>query len=394
MQIRIRRIGLSFLFFAAGIFSMQFISCNNVDNTADSNNVLKKELVLPADLKWINSGLIMEPGKRIKIELGPEAIGIPEVFISDPVPTFGHGGLIGKIGENGFPFQVGTSKYLDGNSHNYGEPLYLGRNDATDVGTLGVSYLPQDFAINIEVAETDAPGLVSPRDAAWSPNTLPIFNWDDVYNTYQYTVELSIFPDFRQLEQGVTTKVSYVHTTSSPQPDTTPAEGTAELIELSEGLHYWRIRSEFNEGRSLSPDPVWSDWSLVYVYGVELGSPLEPPVITSPAAPAKTSPGSQVTINFIAAPDPSGIVWRHWIKYANCTSIPQIDSLVDKPSKWRVFSGIYNLYDPNEPPQNYSYVTTPVLQKGQWLVRIEIRDGSDPEEKNTNFTDLFIDSGC
>lgn len=375
------------------------LACNNADTPPSTTEPIVKELLFPASLSWLNSGVVVEEKKRIKISAGIEASGIPEVFNTDPVPLFGHGGLVGKIGKDGYPFPIGVEKEIQGNSHNHGEVLYLGRNDTTDVAPFGVQYTPLDFAVHFEIVDTDAPGLISPRESSWSSNALPTFDWDDVDGAIQYTIELSTFPDFRQIEQSVTTAVSYAQT-AIPTPSifpqqVPPTEPPPTLTPLPEGLHYWRVRAEFNAGRSLSPDFDWTGWSTISVYGVELGTSPQSPVILRPRGPAIISPGNSLFVEFIESPDPSGVVWRSWLKQADCGETPQIDSTQDKPVvNWRVFSGTYEVYDPNTPPQLYASFDTGTLAKGNWLLRIEVRDGSDPDGTNSSFTDLNINAGC
>ncbi len=374
-----------------------FLNCNNVSSNGEGTQPVVKELLLSSSLVWVNSGVTVEAGKRIKISAGREALGLPEVFNTDPVPLFGHGGLIGKIGNGGFPFAIGTYKEIQGNSHNHGEVLYIGRNDSTDVSSYDIQYTPVDFSVRIEIIDTDAPGLISPRDNAWSQNTLPTFDWDDVDDAILYTVELSNFPDFRLIEQSLTTTTSYAQTATQV---TLPVPGQEQqqpptFQPLPEGLYYWRVRAQFNAGRSLSPDFDWTDWSVIYVYGVELGTPPSAPVLLRPSGTVEVSEGSSLFVEFIESPDPSGVVWRYWLKSTECGGTPQIDTTQDKPAVgWRIFSGNYELYDPNRPPQLYSAFDTGPLQKGNWLLRIEVRDGSDPDGANSSSTDLNINVGC
>lgn len=373
-------------------------SCNNVRNPDDTTRKIVRELLLPSSLAWINTGVTVEIGKRIKIIAGKEALGLPEVFNTDPVPLFGHGGLIGRIGREGYPFAIGEYREIQGNSHNHGEDLYLGRNDSTDVAFSGIQYTPAEFSVRIEIIDTDAPGLISPRDNAWSTNALPTFDWDDIDDAIVYTVELSNFPDFRLIEQSVTTTTSYVQTATEvtiPIPGQQQPQQPPTFQPLPEGLHYWRVRAQFNAGRSLSPDFDWTDWSVVYTYGVESGTAPAAPVILRPQEGVKIFPDDSVFVEFIESPDPSGVVWRYWLKQADCGQTPQIDTAQDKPAVWwRVFSGTYEVYDPNTPPQLYSAFDTGALAKGNWLLRIEVRDGSDPDGANSSYTDLNINSGC
>lgn len=377
---------------------LSFYSCNNVKNTDNKISVQTKEIVLPASLVWMNSEIRVEMGKRIIITSDERALGIPEVFNEDAVKIFGHGGLIGRIGENGYPFAIGKGRELIGNSHNHGEFLYLGRNEGADAVSYGIQYSPEELSVKIEIREDNAPGPISPRDGAWSSDTLPTFDWDDVDDAMVYTVELSNFPDFRLIEQSVTTPVSYAQTTSEvtvPIPGQQQPQQPPTFQPLSEGLHYWRVRAEFNAGRSLSPDLDWTKWSPVQVYGVELGTAPSSPVVLSPQGEIKISPDSSLAVEFIQSPDPSGVVWRYWLKQAECGQTPQIDPTQDKPAvNWRVFSGTYEVYDPNTPPQLYSSLNTGALAKGNWLLRIEVRDGSDPNGANSSFTELNINAGC
>lgn len=375
-----------------------FFNCNNVKDKGEPTQPVVKELLFPAGLNWVNTGIVVEEGKRVKIEADNSALGIPDVFTTDPVPTFGHGGLIGRIGENGYPFAIGAYKEIQSNSHNHGETLYFGRNDTTDVASFGIQYTPVDFSIRVELIDTNAPGLISPRDNAWSPNTLPTFDWDDVDDAVVYTIELSNFPDFRLIEQSVTTTTSYAQTATQvtlPIPGQQQQQEPPTFQPLPEGLHYWRVRAEFNAGRSLSPDFDWTQWSVIYVYGVESGTAPSAPVVLRPQGNIKISADSSLFVEFIEAPDPSGVVWRYWLKQAECGQTPQIDTEQDKPAvQWRVFSGTYEVYDPNTPPQLYSAFDTGTLAKGNWLLRVEVRDGNDPDGTNSSFTDLNINAGC
>lgn len=380
------------------IFIIFILSCNNVKNQDDTNQPVVNEILVPSSLAWVHSGIKVEIGKRIRVFAGKEALGLPEVFNTDPVPLFGHGGLIGRIGTDGYPFAIGEYREIQGNSHNHGEILYLGRNDTTDVSSYGIQYTPVDFYVKVEIVDTDAPGLISPRDNAWSSNTLPTFDWDDVDDAIVYTVELSNFPDFRLIEQSLTTTTSYAQTATQvtvPIPGQEQTQQPPTFQPLPEGLHYWRVRAQFNAGRSLSPDFDWTDWSVVYTYGVESGTAPSAPVVIRPMGQAKISSDTSLFVEFIESPDPSGVVWRYWLKQAGCNETPQIDTAQDKPVVgWRVFSGTYEVYDPNTPPQLYSAFDTGPLAKGNWLLRIEVRDGSDPDGTNSSSTDLNINAGC
>jgi len=128
---------------------------------------------------------------------------------------------------------------------------------------------------------------------------------------------------------------------------------------------------------------------------VESGTEPSAPVVLRPQGAINISTGSSLFVEFIESPDPSGVVWRYWLKQADCGGTPQIDTTQDKPrAGWSVFSGTYEVYDPNTPPQLYSAFDTGSLSKGNWLLRIEVRDGSDSDGTNSSFTDLDINAGC
>ena len=356
--------------------------------------------VLPAETAWFNTGLRSVPGNVFQITAGEEARGEILTGEDDPLPMSGHGSLIGRVGKKGRPFPVGMDYRVSGSSLVVDEELFLGWNDRDFTPPADPESARKDLEVKVRVEATDGTPLLAPADGIWAANTQPNFNWDEVNDAAQYKLEVSQFPDFRMLEISNTSTVTSFNLVSVGV-STTQLPGTSTQdtqVTLPEGVHYWRVRVQLNTGRTLAPSYGWTDWSLTFRYGVELG-------LTAPTAPTILEPkvgdilleGETVLFEFTAPPDPSGLVWRYRRVLAACGETPSINSddpESGEPSPWQVFPGTLDVPDPTQSPQYYGYFTTPVLDRGEWLFRVETRDGADSDASRAAATDLQASVGC
>lgn len=352
-------------------------------------------LTLSRDAAWLNTGLKFVQGNVFHITAGEKATGEILTLENDPIPMFGHEGLIGRVGQKGRPFPIGMDYQVAGNSLNTGEYLYLGWNDRDFTGTER-----EDLEVTVEVKSTNGAPLLAPADGIWAANAQPNFNWDEINDAAQYKLEVSQFPDFRMLEISNTSTVTTFNLVSVgvSTPTIGGTNSQQNQVTLPEGVHYWRVRAQLNTGRTLAPSYGWTDWSLTYHYGVELG-------LTAPTAPTILKPeagdvlleGEAVIFEFTSPPDPSGLVWRYRNTKSACGETPSINSddpASGEPTPWQAYQGALDVPDPTKAPQYYAYFTTPVLTRGEWLFRVETRDGADPDASRVASTDLSASVGC
>jgi hypothetical protein len=357
-------------------------------------------LTLSRDTAWLNTGLQFVPGNIFHITAGEEATGEIQTLEDDPIPMFGHGGLIGRIGLKGRPFPIGMDYRVAGNSLNIDEELFLGWNDRDFTPPADPEAARKDLEVKVLVEATNGAPLLAPADGIWAANAQPNFNWDEINDAAQYKLEVSQFPDFRMLEISNTSTVTTFNLVSVGV--STPTIGGTNTsdnqVTLPEGVHYWRVRAQLNTGRTLAPSYGWTDWSLTFHYGVELGliAPTAP-IILKPEAGDILLEGETAIFEFTSPPDPSGLVWRYRQVKTACGESPSINSddpESGEPSSWQVFPGTMEVADPTQSPQYYAYFTSPVLDRGEWLFRVETRDGADAAASRVASTDLQASVGC
>ena len=412
------------------VFSFLFmiVSCGREEDKSDntssvSNNsvVQKITLTVPGNITWMKTDVLMDPGTRVKITASDPnlAEGDPIGRRFDPVKMFGHGGLIGKIGEEGVPFPIGKEKEVQGNSSTQGEYLYIGRNitlampsgftqsvmdvytpatDATEVESAAtISEFLQHLKVTLYVSNTDAPALLAPIDDFWLKNQSPTFKWDDIDNAIQYIFEVSEFPDFRSIFLAINTINSSVNTATinnSQQLIPNPNNNRNQAV-FQEGVYYWRVRAELNAGRTLAPEPKWSERSVVWKFGIEEEGAIDQPQILNPKPDEEFSEGSNVLIDFLAPQDGSGLLWRIRFYHAECGKV--IDTTEISPEKvllWRVFQTQIDSDVVNEPPKNYGYYLASSLDRGEWVFMVQLRDGAGPDGERISSAKVHITVGC
>jgi len=370
-------------------------------------------LTLTPDQRWVPTGVILTRGYRVAIEgvddTGAPPLGSPYADFQAPVSTFGPDGLIGRVGETGFPFPIGGRYELDGSSLNEGKMLYVGRNlppqglsslttpsNVTYEVITPFSYTPRTYTVRVRTFPSNSPALLAPIDRFYDRNPNPVFEWDQLNNAAQYLLEISDFPDFRRIIFNLNVNTTSANTgllgISFPNPNT-----VAQGPNLSEGVYYWRVKAQINTGRLFSPDLVWSDYSVPFQLGVETESPLPPPILLNPQTPELSlPPNAVIPVEFLAKPDASGIFYRFQAFYGTCGE----SISADDPGRlrfltpWQVFQKQYQRNRINEPPLLYGFFMTPVLREGNWVIRIATRDGVDEGEARLGTLDLKIRAGC
>ena len=371
-----------------------FASCAEKDNSGNGTNT--KTITIEPSVAWVNTGVVMQKGKIVEVTSDDTALGALFVRQNDPLFASRHGGLIGKLGKDERPFWVGKSSSITGNTMNQGTTLYLGRND-TDFTTSTSGpweYQPMTITATITISQNskNTISLVSPLDGSYSSDASPVFDWDDVDNTIQYRLQLSVFPDFRMVEQDINNTTSALNPVTAP-----PGSNVSPLSPLGSGVHYWRVRAYVNIGRVTSPILEWGDWSQVFSYGVEtIGIPITPTVINPPQG--KSFPlGDSILFEFTAPPQGSGLLWSYLFTSTTCGDSPSLSDTTTangSPLPWYVFPMTIEPTDPNEAPPSYAFFTVTPDKAGEWLYRIEVRAGSDFDASSVIYFDTRISVGC
>ncbi len=395
-------------------------SGDNTDISENNGVIAVYELTVPGDMTWIKTGIVMDPGIKVRITANDRnlAMGDPIGRRFDPVKLFGHGGLIAKIGEEGVPFAVGVEKEVQGSSLSMGKYLYLGRNitlampsgstasvmdvytpatDTTEVEPLATikSFL-QPVDVVMEVSHTDAPAPLAPVDDFWLEDQSPTFDWDDVDNAVQYIFEVSQFPDFRSVYLSINSVNSSVNTaTINNTQQIIPNPNQEEQAVFAEGVYYWRVRAQLNIGRTLAPEFKWSERSVVWKFGIEQRIAIDPPEILNPKPEEEFAENSNVLIDFLAPPDGSGLLWRIKFYHAECGKVINTDEIPpEKVLLWRVFQTTVDSDVINQPPRNYGYYLANSLDRGEWVFVVQLRDGADPDGKRIAYSKVHITVGC
>ncbi|MCX5859640.1 MAG: hypothetical protein NT056_07055, partial [Proteobacteria bacterium] len=121
------------------------------------------------------------------------------------------------------------------------------------------------------------------------------------------------------------------------------------------------------------------------------------PTILKPEAGDVLLEGETAIFEFTSPPDPSGLVWRYRNTKSACGETPSINSddpASGEPTPWQAYQGTLDVPDPTKSPQYYAYFATPVLTRGEWLFRVETRDGADAAASRVASTDLSASVGC
>ncbi len=364
---------------------------NKDENKGNTYASVTYEFSLMPDEAWMNTGIVIHPYTVITITSSEEAMGDPVVQSMDPVEGFGHRGLIGKIGVDGRPFAIGRYKEIQLHADYEGKELYLGWNDSFNDADINYAQLtPLDVQVTVE--ETDAPPLISPEDGIWVTTQTPVFEWEDFNHAIQYVIQISPFDDFRVLEEELNTTNSFLNT-AQPTIGYPTTQQLQNPLQMAEGVHYWRVRAQLNRCSTFNPCAEWTRWSAPFKMGVELGNAPEEPDIVNPTGSSFTS-GEKVLFEFRQVPDPSGTYWRYRIVTTACGDTPQIDPedpSSGNPSNWAVFQNPSPFPGGRvDVPMYYASFYTPRLTKGEWLVRIEIKDGLD----NITYVDYKFSVDC
>jgi len=320
--------------------------------------------------------------------------------------------LIGRVGEKGFPFPIPGIYELATSSLNRGMLLYVGRNLPPPSGitvpnldpvTTGSArkwippYTPERYRVRIFGRETNAPALLTPIDNFYTNQANPIFGWDQLNNASQYLLEISDFSDFRRIIFTVNVNTTSVNTSllgvSFPFPTT---GSTPSGPSLTEGLYYWRVMAQINVGRLLSPELIWTEHSVPFRIGVETGQTLPSPIPLNVTTEVSVKEDQVIAIEFLQKPDASGLFWRYLTYHGSCgEAITSTNpSLLVEYSPWMVFQQEFQRNRIVEPPLSYGYLATPILSRGEWLVRIETRDGEDITLSRMGVLEIRIHAGC
>lgn len=355
---------------------------------------------LRTDRKWQKTGIILKRKTRVVIEAPEGAEGSPEVDEYDPVPYFGHRGLILKMGPEGRPFPIGNLRSYEiiPSIIDEGKELFIGWNDRRMEREEIEASKPITVVITVDENLTcnNMPAQMAPVNGIWDDNRNPTFVWDSIDNAVRYIYQISEFEDFRIIvRQG---EISTAAGAGTPSP-VVGAETEEIQVTLEEGIYFWRIRAQLNLGRPLNPIFCWTDWSPAWRYGVELGTPPPPPEFIAPSEDelVQIEIGDCVTIEFIAEDDPSWIFWRLRHTVASCDEEARIDPNdpeAGNPTPWHVFQEKLEGGDPTKRPKLLAFFKYCDIEKGNHLFRVEVRDGMEELTIRTNYTDLKFSVEC
>ena len=367
---------------------------------------------IPVSAQWVPTGIEMGLGVRAEITVPADQRPLGDVKVSNraSLPTYGLHGVIGRIGESGVPFVIGTRYVVQGSSLTAGEQLFLGRNlapedpfadlvTAAEEGTdtteiIRPSYEPSDYVANVQTYATNSPTLLTPIDGFYSNSPNPVFDWDDQNNSAQYSLDISRYRDFRNILFNTTVGTTSLNSAILGIDPTNPVN-TGNTPNLTEGLYYWRVRGQINTGRTLQPNLEWTERSVVYRLGVELEQSLPAPVVITPSGSVDLSSGQFLTLEFLAQPDASGLVWRYALYSDSCqATINPDESIAAKRSVWQAFQSEYESNDVSQVPSLYGVLRTGSLSEGAWLVRVETRDGKDRDESRVGGVNYRFTVGC
>lgn len=373
-------------------------------------------VTLDGDVAWANTGILLIPNQRIRIEPDARAIddalGHPEADFLAPIPTSGSLGLIARMGEKGLPVAVGEEVELQASSASWGEYLFIGRNGKpsdfatamTSDSTEDVTAVSKTVLLPIEVLihldKTTSPAPLAPVTGFFTSNVSPTFDWDDVEDSFKYVFELSRFPDFRDQVLSIEptgSSVSLAALSSDSQTPTIPGQ-TTPAATLPDGLYYWRVRSQMNVGRTIAPVFKWTDYSVVNWFGVETRGRLPAPRILAPLTDSRYAPGESILLEFTQTTDASGLFWRYKAYKVACGTIVDPANLQpEKVSAWYVFLKDFDSNFIGELPVKYGSAVLQGLETGQYLYQIQAVDGADGRTLNTgrgNTTAVSFSVGC
>ncbi len=373
-------------------------------------------VVLPSDIQWLNTGIVMRPGTRVHIQPAPsqldEALGVDEANMRADIPASGSFGLLARVGEHGLPVAVGEGVALQASSHTWGEGVFIGRNGrpsdfsaangaAEDVTHVAETVL-NDLTVILEVEKTTSPAPLAPVMGFFTSNPSPTFDWDDSEDAFKYVFELSMYPDFRDQLLNLEPTASSVSLAALQSDDnsgtpTIPGQSNPSAS-LGEGVYYWRVRAQVNTCRTIAPCFTWTDHSVVHAFGRETRAALPQPRVLTPAAGDRFNSGEPVLLELTQVPDASGLFWRYQLYHGACgTVINPANAQPKTVSPWYVFRREFRNNFIGDAPQRYAARPLRDLSNGSYVVRLETVDGADGAALDTaraGRRDVAFTVGC
>ncbi len=153
----------------------------------------------------------------------------------------------------------------------------------------------------------------------------PYFMWDSLSTAIKYQIEISMDEDFSDIEYSDSTILT---------PNTTL------ITELTEGIHYWRIRGQNELG-------MWGTWSPTDYFditgppGPELAVPINSATITEDATPVFSWFGEPYAVNYLIQIDDNEDFTSIILEAVTDTlAFEPIEPITDIPAEfyWRVYS--------------------------------------------------------
>ena len=421
IELLLHRYKFLLVLFLTGIMFFSSGCGNNNPNGEENNNPVSeidcsedkpdivKEVEVPSEKLWIDTGITLQKGYDIIIEIEDErTFGKDDVSFSNPVIFAGEEAIIFKVGEDGLPQPVGGRYSFTAGSEHENKNLFLGWNSIEpvikkrrdDTGNLIIEK-PEPITAVVKVFIPKSSKMIrrvslyAPTDNFWTDETNPRFYWDSIDNAMRYIFQISDYPDFRRIIQTVEIAASG----GQANPVSVIGGGGQQDVQfnLEEGIYYWRVKAQLNLGRALNPVPVWSCWSYPFRLGVELGTPPQPPVFLSPSTEQVFSPGDNITFEFTVEDDPSFVFWRMRHVVSSCEEQPSInpnDPNSGNPTPWRVFKKKLGEGNIIKLPQLIASFTYENLERGNHLFRVEVRDGDDEQGIRIRNSDFRLSVGC
>ena len=299
----------------------------------------------------------------------------PEFSVSNTVLDTG---IYPQVGQTVYIFPVEINDLLVQDENNYYPflpswvPLFSFGGENFLPSPYGVLYKvsSEDIGtkVRVDILDSDSPIPLSPKTNQIFFGSAPIMSWEPDKNAQKYILQVSKFPDFREMAYSfeIFSSSGGGNIISIPLLDLLFAGGEARRLFLTEGIWYYRLRVQRNLGRPLAPDIQWSQYSPPYQFGIEWGSA---PVllVEKPKDGDVFKVGDTIKFLLLSSSDPSGNLTYIEVRAQDC--------LGEKYEKKRY--GPYLMYD-------RVYTNLGILQKYDFNFK--------PERKKYEFVVAVKDS--
>ena len=338
-----------FIFISISLVLSFIFSCEEAGSKKFSDPIVE------VDDRLFDTGLSFDEGDEIYI--APAQVGDTKLYgdefypyLPSFVPLFSFGG------DNFIPAVYGT--YYKVTRNDAGKNLILRANGKTKVKLI------------IDKVESDSPVLISPKQNSTFFGATPILSWSPDNRAQRYIVQLSKFPDFRELLYSleIVSQSGTGGIISIPFLDLIFGGGQSRRVFLTEGVWYVRLMVQRNYGRPLAPDLRWSDFSPPYKFGIEWGS-APSALIEKPKDGEKIREGESIRFLILSPEDPSGNIVSVEERYSDC----------DEREKEVKVHGPYFMYDRFVDSigvyKKFDYSIK--VRRGKYLFAVHVKDSLD-----------------